>query len=229
MALSPRIPLLSLVLASAPLFAHDATPTYERTTFSVSASTEVANDTLIAVLAAQRDGPSPRKLGTEVNQAMAWAVSRAKAAASVQAQTLDYRTQPVYQKGVMSGWRVTQSLRLESRDPAALADLIGVLQEQLVVQQVDYEVSREQRRTVEDRLIGEAIASFEARAKLVTEGLKRRGWRLVRLDVSSGGGPMPMPRMRAVAMAEAAPPAAIEAGTQTLTVTASGEIELTAD
>jgi predicted secreted protein len=160
---------------------------------------------------------------------MAWAVSRAKAAASVQAQTLDYRTQPVYQKGVMSGWRVTQSLRLESRDPAALADLIGVLQEQLVVQQVDYEVSREQRRTVEDRLIGEAIAGFEARAKLVTEGLKRRGWRLVRLDVSSGGGPMPMPRMRAVAMAEAAPPAAIEAGTQTLTVTASGEIELTAD
>jgi predicted secreted protein len=222
--------LLAAALAAGPVLGHDVAPTFERAAFSVSASSEVANDTLTAVLAAQRDGPSPRKLGVEVNQAMAWALARAKEVPSVQAQTLDYRTQPIYQKGAMSGWRVTQSLRLESRDTAALADLVGALQEQLVVQQIDYEVSRERRRTAEDQLIAEAIAGFEARAKRVAEGLKRRGWRLVRLDLNTGGGPMPMPRMRTMAaVAEAAPPAALEAGNQTLTVTASGEIELTPD
>lgn len=230
MTLPLRTALLAAALTSGLAFGHDGAPTFERVAFSVSASTEVANDTLTAVLAAQRDGSSPRKLGAEVNQAMAWALARAKEVAAIQAQTLDYRTQPLYQKGTMSGWRVSQSLRLESRDATVLADLIGTLQEQLVVQQVDYEVSREQRKAVEDRLIGDAIAGFEARAKLVTAGLKRRGWRLVRLDVNSGGGPMPMPRMKAMAMAaEAAPPAALEAGTQTLMVTASGEIELTPD
>lgn len=221
---------LALPLAVAPAYAHDAAPTYERVTFSVSAGAEVANDTLTAVLAAQRDGPSPRRLGTEVNQAMAWALARAKDVPGVQAQTLDYRTQPIYQKGTMSGWRVTQSLRLESRDPAALADLVGALQEQLVVQRVEYEPSRATRKAAEDRLIGEALAGFQTRARLVAEGLARRGWRLVRLDVaSSGGEPAPLPRMRAMAAADGAPPATLEAGTQTLTVTVSGEIELTPD
>jgi len=222
--------LLAAALAAGPVLGHDVAPTFERAAFSVSASSEVANDTVTAVLAAQRDGPTSRKLGAVVNQAMAWALARAKEVPSVQAQTLDYRTQPIYQKGAMSGWRVTQSLRLESRDTAALADLVGTLQEQLVVQQIDYEVSRERRKPAEDQLIAEAIAGFEARAKRVAEGLKRRGWRLVRLDLNTGGGPMPMPHMRTMAaVAEAAPPAALEAGNQTLTVTASGEIELTPD
>jgi predicted secreted protein len=222
--------LLAAALAAGPALAHDVAPVFERVAFSVSADSEVANDTLVAVLAAQRDGPSPRKLGAEVNQAMAWALARAKEVPVVQAQTLDYRTQPVYQKGTTSGWRVTQSLRLESRDTAALADLVGALQEQLVVQRIDYEVSRERRKTAEEQLIAEAIAGFETRARQVAEGLKRRAWRLVRLDLNTGGGPMPMPRMKAMAaVADAAPPAALEAGSQTLTVTASGEIELTPD
>jgi predicted secreted protein len=230
MSPSLRASSLALLLAAAPAQAHDAAPTYERVTFAVNAGTEVPNDTLTVVLAAQRDGPSPRRLGAEVNQAMAWALARAKEVPGVQAQTLDYRTQPLYQKGTMSGWRVTQSLRLESQDAATLAELVGALQEQLVVQRVDYEVSRAARKTVEDRLIGEAIAGFQARARLVAEGHGRRGWRLVRLDVTtSGGEPAPVPRMRAMAAAEAAPPATLEAGTQTLTVTASGEIELTPD
>ena len=223
---------LLVALVALPAFAHEPEPRFNRATFAVSASEDVANDTLVAVLAAQRDGSSARQLAVEVNQAMAWALAKAKEAPGIEVQTLDYQTSPMYQKGTVTGWRVSQSLRLEGHDKAAVGDLVGVLQERLNLQHLGYEVSRERRKEVEDRLIGEAIASFQARAKRVAADLQRRSYRLVQMDLNTGGGPLPVLRQRAMpmAMAEAAAaPPAIEAGTQTVTVGVSGEIELSTD
>ena len=232
MAVKSPILLLVLALAALPALAHEPELRYNRASFSVSATEDVANDTLVAVLTVQRDGSSARQLATEVNQVMAWALVKAKEAPSIKVQTLDYQTNPIYQKNVVTGWRVSQSLRLEGRDTAAVSDMVGVLQERLNLQQVAYEVSRERRKEVEDRLIGEAIAAFQARAKRVAADLQRRTFRLVQMDVSSGPAPMPVFRQRAMpmAMAEAAAaPPAIEAGTQTITIGVSGEIELSTD
>lgn len=230
---TPRALLaLPVALAALPALAHEPEPRFNRATFAVSASEDVPNDTLVAVLTAQRDGSSARQLAVEVNQAMAWALAKAREAPGIEAQTLDYQTSPMYQKGTVTGWRVSQSLRLEGRDRAAVGDLIGVLQERLNLQQIGYEVSRERRKEVEDRLIGEAIAAFQARAKRVAADLQRRTYRLVQMDLSTGGGPVPVLRQRAMpaAMAEvAAAPPAIEAGTQAVTVGVSGEIELSTD
>ena len=225
--------VLALLLAASPALAHDTEPRYNRASFSVSATADVENDTLVAVLTAQRDGSSARQLAGEINEVMAWALAKAKGAAGIKVQTLDYQTTPIYQKNTVTGWRVSQSLRLEGQDAAAVGELVGALQERLNLQHVGYEVSPQKRRETEDRLIREAIAAFEARARLVAEGLKRRSYRLVQLNVDSGGGPAPLPRYRAapMAMAEvaAAPPPAIEAGTQMITVGVSGEIELATD
>jgi len=232
MAVKSPIVLLVLALAALPAAAHEPEPRFNRATFSVSATEDVANDTLVAVLTVQRDGGSARPLAAEVNQVMAWALAKAKEAPSIKVQTLDYQTSPIYQKSTVTGWRVSQSLRLEGRETAAVSDLVGVLQERLNLQQVGYEVSRERRKEVEDRLIGEAIAAFQARAKQVAADLQRRTFRLVQMDVSSGPAPMPVYRQRAMpmAMAEvAAAPPAIEAGTQTITIGVTGEIELSTD
>ena len=228
---SPAL-LLVLALSTLPALAHEPELRYNRASFSVSATEDVANDTLVAVLTVQRDGSSARQLAAEVNQVMAWALAKAKEAPSIKVQTLDYQTSPIYQKNTVTGWRVSQSLRLEGRETAAVSDLVGVLQERLNLQQVGYEVSRERRKEVEDRLIGEAIAAFQARAKRVAADLQRRTFRLVQMDVSTGPAPMPVYRQRAMpmAMAEvAAAPPAIEAGTQTITVGVTGEIELSTD
>jgi predicted secreted protein len=232
MAVKSPILLLVLALAALPALAHEPELRYNRASFSVSATEDVANDTLVAVLTVQRDGSSARQLATEVNQVMAWALAKAKEAPSIKAQTLDYQTSPIYQKNVVTGWRVSQSLRLEGRETAAVSDLVGALQERLNLQQVGYEVSRERRKEVEDRLIGEAIAAFQARAKRVAADLQRRTFLLVQMDVSSGPAPMPVYRQRAMpmAMAEvAAASPAIEAGTQTITIGVTGEIELSTD
>ena len=232
--LPPSATLAFAFAACLPVMAATAEhpPEYNRASFAVTATAEVENDTLVAVLAVQRDGSSTRRLAGEVNQAMTWALGRAKEVAAVKAQTLDYQTSPLYQKGTITGWRVSQSLRLESRDAAAMSELIGALQEQLTLQSVGYEVSRERRRETEERLVSEGIAGFQARARLVADGMKRQGYRLVQMDVGTNGMPMPVMR-RAMPMAaaevQAAPPPAFEAGTQTLSVTVSGTVELTPD
>ena len=205
--------------------------THNLVNLSVDASTEVDNDLLVAVLYAQREGSQPARLADEVNQAVNGAVAQAKATPGIKVQTQSYNTQPVYRNGKLTGWRVSQSIRLESRDAATLSDLVGKLQEQLAVQTLAFEVSDDARRKADETLTTEALDRFTARARLITKQLGRSSYRLVQLNVNSSGGPMPRPMMRVAAMeadmAVAAPK--LEAGTQRLAVSINGTIELTDD
>ncbi|HEY5790494.1 MAG TPA: SIMPL domain-containing protein [Gammaproteobacteria bacterium] len=210
-----------------PALADDAPLTYDRVQLSGSATREVANDTLVAVLFVQREGQAAAPLAAEVNAAIAWGLEQARKADGVKVQTLGYQTNPVYQNNRISGWRVRQALRLESRDSERLSTLLGELQARLALQSVGYEVSPEARRAAEEALVREALAAFRARAELVSGELGAAGYRLVQLDVD-GGGPPPRPyqAMAAMEMRAAAAPPALEAGTQDLSVTVRGTIEL---
>lgn len=218
--------LLTFAMAAAP--AGEDPPPYDRVSLSVSAEAEVENDILVAVLFSQRDGADVAAPAGEVNEAVAWAVERAKLVSEVKVQTLDYRSHPVYRKEVLTGWRVSQSIRLESHDAAALSVLIGELQQRLGLRSVGYAVSPQRRREAEDRLIAEAIGSFRARADLVTRELGRARYRIVQVDVNTGSRPiprMPMQRMALASNARDTPPT-LEAGTRSVQVSVAGSIEL---
>lgn len=222
--------ILLLSMALFPAFAavsSEAPVTYDRIHLSGSATGEVANDTVVALLYAQREGQQAAALADEVNGAIAWALAQAAGSEGIKAQTLDYQTQPVYQNQRLSGWRVRQSLRLESRDASRLASLVGTLQARLAVQSIGYQVSPARQREAEEGLIVEALAAFRGRAELVREQLGAAGYRLVELRVD-GGGPVPMPRtaMATMEMRGAATPPALEPGTRDLSVSVSGTIEL---
>lgn len=217
--------VLSLGLCAAQA-ADQAPPSYDRVSLSASAAQEVENDTLVAVMYAQREGNDATRLARDVNKQVAQAVDRAKTIPAVKVQTLEYSTSPVYRKQTLSGWRVRQSIRLESRDAAALSQLIGDLQEQLGVSSITYTVSPELRRQVEDGLIAEAIAAFNDRAAMIAEQMKRGGYRLVEMNINTSGyQPRPMP-MRAMALEAAADAPTLEAGTRQIEVRITGSIEL---
>ena len=151
----------------------------------------------------------------------------AKAQPEVQVQTLDYSTAPVYEKQRLTGWRVSQQLRLRSENAGALSELIGQLQERLAARSIEYQLSPEKRSAAERQLVVEAIASFKRRARLVAEQFERPDYRLVELQVSTGSEPIRMRSVRAAAMsAEAAVAPVLEAGTQRVEVHVSGTIEL---
>lgn len=220
---------LMLALFAGNGFAHSETPQYNRVSLNESAQTEIDNDLLVAVLFAQAEGKDAATPADEVNRIMDWAVNLAKSHPEVKVQTLGYHSNAVYKKSAIRGWRVNQSLRLESRDSRLLGDLIAKLQEKLKVQSIGYRVSDEQRRKHLDGLTAEALARFQARAAHIAESLGRSGFRVVRLNINdSRQNPMPVAHgMRMEASADqSVAPARIEAGTRKMTISVNGEIEL---
>jgi predicted secreted protein len=132
---------------------------------------------------------------------------------------------PVYKGGRIESWRVSQQLRLESADFSAMAQLLGKLQGELVVQGLSIGLSPEARRAAEDALIAEAVAAFHARAEIARRALKVQGYRLRNLDIGTSGG-IVRPLAQMARASSAAAPVELEAGVSLVTVSVSGTIEL---
>ncbi|OOZ37896.1 SIMPL domain-containing protein [Solemya velesiana gill symbiont] len=226
--------LLATLAISAPLGADTAPLTYDRIHLSANTGQEVDNDTLVAILFAQREGRDASKAAREVNTLVSRAIDKAKLTPDIKSRTLDYTTTPIYSKSSsfsggskITGWRVKQSLRLESRNATGLSALLGKLQEELALGNIQYTVSPERREAAEDRLISDAIAKFKRRATLISGEMGSRGYRVVEMHINtSGASPRPLQvRAMAMEMKSAAPPV-LEAGTQRIQVSVTGSIEL---
>jgi predicted secreted protein len=201
-----------------------------RVEFSVQTSREVANDWVRAVVGASDEDEDSAKLADRVNQAIAWALARARAKPGVTAKSGGYATVPVHdpRKGERRHWRASQDLLLESSDTRAMSELLGELQGRVQLRSIDFIVSPAQRRKVEDELIDEALAAFLARAERVRGRLGARSYEIVQISIGGSGGPPPGPLLRTLGAMESASvtPPALEAGTSELVVTLSGSIEL---
>lgn len=220
--------LVALVTTTSAM-AHESLQSYDRINFQVNAIEEVENDTLVAIMYSERSGQKPSAIADEVNRSIGWAVDLAKKDRAVKIQTLDYRQNPLYKNQNISGWKVRQSIRLESTEMASLSALVGELQSRLSIASLRYTISATRRGKVESTLIAEALNRFKSRGEQITNELGRTHYRIVNLDViTSGLSPAPM-RMRAVAtMAESNGVTAptLEPGIQTVSVQVSGTIEL---
>jgi predicted secreted protein len=202
---------------------------YDQVDLNASASRDVDNDLLIAVVFAEVEANVQADAADDVNEAIAWAAGRARGVNGIEVQTTNYSTRPVYANGRrIVGWVARQSLRLESTDAEALSQLLGELQQRVAVQSINYSLSDAARDQAEETLIAEALTQFKRRAELIAGELGRDGFKIVRLSVGNNGAVFVTgARSRALAFSEAdvAPPE-IEAGTQTLSVNVSGTIEL---
>lgn len=234
-----RFPLLfslCLLLAS-PVLAEEK-PTYNRINLSAEASTEVENDTLVAVLFIEHQAQTAADAAEVVNAAIGWGVEKARSTEKIKVRTLEYNTNPVYTQRplksmsrdftpTISGWRVSQSMRVESTDADTLSELITELQERLGIRSIGYQVSKPLRETTESALIEEAILAFQLRAGQIAKSFGHENYKLVQVNINTSGVRPPMPYARGMAMEMASKaPVAIEAGSSTLQVNINGTIEL---
>ena len=219
--------VLLSVLLFPPLVSAAEKAHYDRVTLSATASDMIANDTMAATLTREAQGKETAALADEVNRQVEWAVAEVKKHPGFKVRTQAYNTWPVYNKNVVTGWRVSQSIRIESHDAAALSKLLETLQKRLNLTGISFTVSPALREQNENALISRAIEAFKKRADIIARDLGHKGYRLVKLNVSTtGGGPVFQARAM---MAEAAPAMAapaIEAGESRLSVSVNGEIEL---
>lgn len=220
-ALSPLIFSLALLGVSAA----QAGTTVD---LAAEASRPAANDQVQAVVYVEARGANPALLARQVNQEIAGALQLIRGKAGVQAKSGNQSTYPVYgREQKIEGWQMRSELVLESRDLAAVSELLGELQQRkLAVGLVSQMPSPETRRKVEDEATRDAIRAFQARAEVIAAALGKP-WKIKQLAVSQQGGPMPVPVFRAAkAMLADAAPAPLEAGESQLTTTVSGQIEL---
>jgi predicted secreted protein len=191
------------------------------------ASREVDNDQMVVVLAAEAEGQNPAELAASVNRRMADALKAAGQAKGVKARSGNYQTSRRYaREGRADGWQMSQELRLEASDFTAAAELVGKLQQSLVVRSMAMRLSPQARRAAEDQLVAEAIGAFHARAEVVRQAMKAGAYRVREISIATGGGMIP-PRPMAMMAERAAPgPVAVEPGQSHITVTAVGAIQL---
>ncbi len=219
--------LLCLLVAPVLAQAQEGAETlFDVVTLSAHAEREVDNDRIEAMLFAEREGTAPAALADAVNREMEWALRQLHGARQITASTPAYQTFPVYQKGLITGWRVRQTLKLDSADVTAMSELLGSLQARLGLQSVSFVLSSQRRASVEESLIAQALENFTARAQLVAKRLGRDGYRLVNLQVDTGGLPPPIPHL-AMARAEMAVSAPrLEGGSSQVQVSVTGTIQL---
>ena len=218
------VPLLFVLPAFA--VAHETTDHYDRVHLSASAQTQIENDTVIATLYAQEEGSDAVQLANLVNKRINEAIVLVKQHDAIKLQTNNYSTSPVYHKNKITGWRVRQSVRLESQDMTLISGVLGDLQQTLALEGISFAVSPELKNSTDDGLIGEALMVFEKRAKNITQQLGRKNYKIVDINVSTSANHFARRNYEVAVMASKVAAPSIEGGEKTIQVTITGQIEL---
>jgi len=215
-----------LVSVSLSLSADDHT--YNQISLQTSASQDVANDVLVAMLIVQENGHQPAALAERVNKKMADVLAKADRVKEIDSHTTSYNSQPLYKNGKINSWQVSQHIKLTSQDFEQLGKLIADVNELARVQSMTFKVSDQQIEQTKEVLTKTAIAKFRTKASLVTEQFGKTNYQLVHVSIDGNHStPQPM-RMERMMMSDAkmtAPPAT-SAGTNKITVNIIGTIEL---
>lgn len=197
---------------------------------SAEASLPAANDLVRAVVYSEANGSDPAEVAHRVNQEISEALHLIKSKSVVSVKSGNQHTYPVYGNNRrIEGWRMHAELLLESRDIATLSELLGRLQMmKLALGNVSQSPSESTRREVEEAATREAIKAFERRATVIAQALGK-SYRLKQLNIQQAGSFPPVLQVRVARsmMAAEALPSPVEAGESTLTVSISGQIELT--
>ena len=227
----PSRPLIAVLLALTMIGAHageEETSRIRTAELSADASRPAPNDLAIAQLYAEQSGPDAAAVARQVNRNIASAIETARSYQDIKVQSAGTSTWPVYAKtgGRIEAWRMRSEIRLETRNTAALSELVGKLQASLAVSNISMQPAEETRRKAADEATVDAIRAFEQRAALIASTLGKN-YRIHRLNISESGARPPIyAKMRTSAMMAEAAPAPMEGGESDISVSVNGSIEL---
>ena len=101
------------------------------------------------------------------------------------------------------------------------------------MQSLQFSVSPDKRRQVEDTLIEQALAAYQQRADIIRKSLGAQGYTLLEVNIDTAGQDRPIPVLRAEAVSvlsrSSVTQPAVEQGTSRVNVQANGKIRLLRD
>lgn len=205
---------------------------YNQVALRAEVSQEIAHDLMHVTFYTESQNTDPAALAAETTQTLNAALKQARAVEGVSVATGSRNSYPVYDdKGKkIIAWRERAEVRLESADFAKLSKLTGEMLKTMQMGSMSFSIADNTRKNKEDAMLKDAVEAFKARADLATQALGGKGYKLVSLNINSGGFQPPMPIRMARGssmkmMMDSAPPE-VEAGTSQVTVNADGVIEV---
>ncbi|WP_192980008.1 MULTISPECIES: SIMPL domain-containing protein [Pseudomonas] len=228
--IATALALTAASLASTGLLAAEAR--YNQIALRAEVNQEVAHDLMHVTLYTEAQHSDPAKLAAEITTTLNKTLEQVRQVKGVAVKLGSRNSYPVYDdKGQkITAWRERAEVRLESADFARLSTLTGELLQSMKIAGMDFSIATDTRKTREDAMLKDAVNAFKARAQLATEALGGKGYKLVSLNLNTGGFQPPMAmrnfEAKGMAMMDSAPTPQIEAGTSQVTVSADGVIEV---
>lgn len=227
--MKPTLAFLTLFLLS-PLAVAEQQMQLGIVNLDASASRDVDNDELVTRLQVIEDGRDPAQLTDLVNQKTALVLDAVKNFKDIEAETSSYNTRPIYKNGTISSWQVSQQLTLETGNFDQMSQFIADISSLANIQAMQFQVSDDKAEQVKQALLKQAIANFRDKASLVASEFDRSGYELVNLSIDGNYfSPRPVMERGAMMSADVASkgaPAALAGGSNEVSVTVRGSIQL---
>ena len=227
--MKPTLAFLTLFLLS-PLAVADQQMQLGIVNLDASASRDVDNDELVTRLQVIEDGRDPAQLTDLVNQKTALVLDAVKNFKDIEAETSSYNTRPIYKNGTISSWQVSQQLTLETGNFDQMSQFIADISSLANIQAMQFQVSDDKAEQVKQDLLKQAIANFRDKASLVASEFDRSGYELVNLSIDGNySSPRPVMERGAMMSADVASkgaPAALAGGSNEVSVTVRGSVQL---
>ena len=198
-----------------------------------SAHREVPRDRLRIQLRVEQTGVDATRVQTEINRRMAAALEKARAVAAdpklLRIETGSYWVHQERPQEAAARWRGAQLLSLVGTDNATLLPLAAQLQQDgFLMSGMNWELSNEARRRLEDELTAEAIERLRARSRFVASAMDAQIVRFDRIAIGTTGDRPVMLQRNAAPMAAsagaAASPVATEPGLESVQIGVQAEI-----
>jgi uncharacterized protein len=189
-----------------------------------TAERSVVRDLLRAELRVEETGSDARSVQAAINRVMTAALDRARQVQGVHVETGSYSVGEERPQNGPERWHGSQSVILTGKDADSILKLTGTLQSDgLSISSLNYDLSPETMRGVEEDLTVETLAALDHRAASVADRMHLSvvRYRDLRVGNAETGG-RPAPRFAAMAMT--APVA--EPGEATVRVTVEADLLL---
>lgn len=207
----------------------DQKPQYRLIQLQADATREVNNNQMQAVLFTELNSSSPAELSQNITRTLNEAMRQAAKYPQVKVSTGAQSTYPVYDdKNKLKSWRARAQIELKSTDFKATSDLVAALQNNMQVQSINFSVSDDERKRVENELMVEASQAFQQRARLLQQSWQANSYELVNLDLNAINNERPpiMYAMKARGGADEMESQNVQGGNSQLRVNASGSVQL---
>lgn len=204
---------------------------YNQVSFEVSVEQMVANDELRASLTKTAESTTAKGLANSLNTATNKALNLAKKYPNIKVSTGHTHTYPRYDnKGKMNGFSGSASINVESKDFEQAGEFIAEVQTFMNLNGLDFVVSDEKQKQVEQALRRELIKKFNDEAKLTSQAFGATSHKLIQVELNGGGRygitVSPMMAVTQSARKESAVAQDFQGGDSRISHTARGSIEL---